>query len=233
MMGATPGETTRLQRYPGSRPFDDTEADRRIFFGRSEEILALSNRILGARLILLFARSGVGKTSLLSAGVAPRLREHALLPVPILLTDFLTTARAGASGSPSDRVIDAMTSACSAQGLRLVTGERTGLWEFFKTSLIWQEDTLLTPVLVFDQFEEIFTLTKDRELRRQWAREIGSLLQNGYPDRLVERDSRPFQGALPARDHDPGTGARGHLESGGVGGARWRDAVRHRAVQHR
>ena len=176
-----------MKRYPGSRPFDDTVADRRIFFGRKEEILALSNRILGARLILLFARSGVGKTSLLSAGVAPQLREHALLPVPILLTDFLTSYRAGAPGSPADRVIDAVIAACAAQGLRLVTGERTGLWEFFKTSLIWQQDTLLTPVLVFDQFEEIFTLTKDRELRRGLAREIGSLLQHGYPDRLVER----------------------------------------------
>jgi len=176
-----------MKRYPGSRPFDDTVADRRIFFGRKEEILALSNRILGARLILLFARSGVGKTSLLSAGVAPQLREHALLPVPILFTDFLTSFRAGATGSPTDRVIDAVIAACAAQGLRLVTGERTGLWEFFKTSLIWQQDTLLTPVLVFDQFEEIFTLAKDRELRRGLAREIGSLLQLGYPDRLVER----------------------------------------------
>jgi tetratricopeptide (TPR) repeat protein len=185
--GAAAGDATRVKRYPGSRPFDDTVADRLIFFGRKEEILALSNRILGARLILLFARSGVGKTSLLSAGVAPRLREHALLPVPILLTDFLTAARAGSAGSPTDRVIDAVVAACATQGLRLVAGERTGLWEFFKTSLIWQQDTLLTPVLVFDQFEEIFTLTKDRDLRRRFAREIGSLLQTGYPERLVER----------------------------------------------
>jgi tetratricopeptide (TPR) repeat protein len=184
---ASSDEATRTKRYPGSRPFDDTVADRLIYFGREEEILALSNRILGARLILLFARSGVGKTSLLNAGVAPRLREHALLPVPILLTDFLTTSRTGTTGSPTDRVISVVITACAAQGLRLVVGERTGLWEFFKTSLIWQEDTLLTPVLVFDQFEEIFTLTKDRELRRQLAREIGSLLQSGYPDRLVER----------------------------------------------
>ncbi len=148
------------KRYPGSRPFDDTVADRRIFFGRKEEILALSNRILGARLILLFARSGVGKTSLLSAGVAPQLREHALLPCRSCSRTFSRRFRAGAAGSPADRVIDAVIAACSAQGLRLVTGERTGLWEFFKTSLIWQQDTLLTPVLVFDQFEEVFTLTQ-------------------------------------------------------------------------
>jgi tetratricopeptide (TPR) repeat protein len=187
MRTAAGDEATRTKRYPGSRPFDDTVADRLVYFGRQEEILALSNRILGARLILLFARSGVGKTSLLNAGVAPRLREHALLPVSVLFTDFLTVSGTATSGSPTDRVMDAVTAACAAQGLRLVAGERTGLWEFFKTSLIWQEETLLTPVLVFDQFEEVFTLTKDRDLRRQLAREIGSLLQSGYPDRLVER----------------------------------------------
>ncbi len=57
--------------YPGLRPFEADE--RELFFGREEECAVLVDKILAHRLTLLFAASGVGKTSLLRAAVVPRL----------------------------------------------------------------------------------------------------------------------------------------------------------------
>jgi hypothetical protein len=49
--------------------------DRAIFYGREWEALNLQQKILAHKLTVLYGASGVGKTSLLQAGVIPRLHE--------------------------------------------------------------------------------------------------------------------------------------------------------------
>jgi formylglycine-generating enzyme required for sulfatase activity len=51
-------------------------ADQPIFFGRDEEVNHLVQYIMAHRLTVLFGQSGVGKTSLINAGVIPRLEEE-------------------------------------------------------------------------------------------------------------------------------------------------------------
>ncbi len=60
-------------RYPGPRSF--TENDRELFFGRNKEIRKLTELMVIEKLAVLFGKSGYGKTSLLQAGVIPRLEE--------------------------------------------------------------------------------------------------------------------------------------------------------------
>jgi WD40 repeat protein len=55
-----------------------TEDDARWFFGRTTERKIILAHLRTARLTLLYAESGVGKSSLLRAGVAARLRELAM-----------------------------------------------------------------------------------------------------------------------------------------------------------
>jgi tetratricopeptide (TPR) repeat protein len=168
------------KRYPGARPFSDSPEDRQIFFGRDADIDRLFERMLGARLLVFFGQSGLGKTSLLMAGVFPRLREKQFLPIPI---------RLNRPGAPADIVIEAMTDACERAGAELTAGDAAGLWEFLRTSLIWQGDLLLTPVLVFDQFEEIFTL-RDAEFRTELAADLGTLASGIPPVRPRLADGR-------------------------------------------
>ncbi|MGZ4306827.1 MAG: nSTAND1 domain-containing NTPase, partial [Solirubrobacteraceae bacterium] len=54
-----------------------TEDDARWFFGRATERKIILAHLRTARLTLLYAESGVGKSSLLRAGVGARLRELA------------------------------------------------------------------------------------------------------------------------------------------------------------
>ncbi len=56
--------------YPGLAAFTEADADR--FFGREAEIAALWRRITSRRLLAVIGPSGIGKSSLLRAGVAPR-----------------------------------------------------------------------------------------------------------------------------------------------------------------
>jgi WD40 repeat protein len=69
--------------YKGLAPFDDSEVDALLFFGREREIEVIVANLMASRLTVLYGPSGVGKTSLLQAGVAHRLRreQHAIVVV--------------------------------------------------------------------------------------------------------------------------------------------------------
>ena len=60
--------------YKGLVPFDDSELDARLFFGRERETELVAANLMASRLTVLYGPSGVGKSSLLRAGVVRRLR---------------------------------------------------------------------------------------------------------------------------------------------------------------
>jgi hypothetical protein len=61
--------------YVGTAAYDEDDAP--FFFGRSEEAATVIAGLRSTRLTILYGPSGVGKSSLLMAGVAHRLREEA------------------------------------------------------------------------------------------------------------------------------------------------------------
>jgi WD40 repeat protein len=69
--------------YKGLSAFDDSDLDALFFFGREREIEAVTANVLASRLTVLFGPSGVGKSSLLRAGVARKLRERSDAPVVV------------------------------------------------------------------------------------------------------------------------------------------------------
>src|SRR4029450_13077126 len=58
-----------------------TEETRGYFYGREEEVAALRRRAPRKPLTILFGQSGLGKTSILRAGIVPRLRPLGYCPV--------------------------------------------------------------------------------------------------------------------------------------------------------
>lgn len=166
-------------RYPGARPFEDTPEDQRLFFGRDTDIDTLFHRICTNRLLVLFGKSGLGKSSLLQAGLFPKLRSKTMLPIPVRLNLPISNPRKLVENA----IEDAIT---KNRNIEFTPGNGQTLWEFFKTAMFWQEDLALTPVLVFDQFEEIFTLQKD-EARRAFASELGNLANGTPPTRVRDQ----------------------------------------------
>ena len=175
------------------------EANRRFFFGRDEELDDLFRRVRRETLTVLYAQSGLGKTSLLQAGLFPRLREEGFLPVPIRLDygDFEEGVRTDAD-PPGRQIAQAIAGAIHARRLTGATDPLAapGPWEYLHdVDFDLPNDTggLLTPVLVFDQLEELFTLgASRRDNGRMAARTtelLGDLIENRVP-RALERAMR-------------------------------------------
>jgi hypothetical protein len=168
----------------GLAPF--TESDSEFFAGRVEEIDELLRLVRRDTLTLLYGVSGLGKTSLLQAGLFPALRAEDYLPVPIRL-DYVDGA-----APLAQQVLSAITKAAAAAGIEapaLLPGET--LWEYFhrENNHFWSpRNDLVTPFLVFDQFEECFTLgreTAGRERRgAAFISELADLVENRPPAAL-------------------------------------------------
>jgi hypothetical protein len=160
------------RRYPGAQPFADDELARKLFRGREHETTSLTNQIVANRLVLLFARSGLGKTSLLNAGVAESLRLHGLLPLMVRVNDI--------TSGPLESVYDGIKASALRQSAEQVSGDRTSLWHYFKTVQFWLDDVLQTPVLILDQFEELFTLQSEQR-RAAFIAELSYLIRGVRP----------------------------------------------------
>jgi len=140
--------------WPGLEAF--SEADEEFFHGRRAEATALVRMVLRKRLTVLFGASGLGKTSLLQAGLFPRLRRERVLPISIRF-DF--SAESPGLAAQIKRAINHEVRAAQAEAPAASDNET--LWEYFHRRGVdfWSpRNRLLLPLLVFDQFEEIFTL---------------------------------------------------------------------------
>ena len=178
---AVVGSANKTSRYPGVRPFGDGEVHRRLFRGREDEKYELLQLILAERLVLVFARSGIGKSSLINAGLMQPLRDKGYFPMVV---------RVGASAgrNPVDGLYDGVKAALDqANGRAQIEFEppeeawdRSSLWHFFKTLELWRHDRLLLPVLLIDQFEELFTLHSAQQ-RKQFIHELADLVRGTRP----------------------------------------------------
>src|SRR5262245_53911568 len=83
MAEAVDPRLTAENPWPGLAPF--AEGDKDYFHGRDAETGELARLVRREPLTVLFGRSGLGKTSLLGAGLFPLLRPDNYLPVYIRL----------------------------------------------------------------------------------------------------------------------------------------------------
>ncbi len=93
--------------YKGLASFEDSALDALLFFGREREIAAVAANVLANRLTVLYGPSGVGKSSLLGAGVARRLRE--LSGAPVVVHDAWAE-------DPAARLVDSVHAECGELG---------------------------------------------------------------------------------------------------------------------
>ena len=63
--------------YKGLQPFQDSADDVQFFFGREHDREIICANLMASRLTVLYGETGVGKSSVLRAGVAHHLRELA------------------------------------------------------------------------------------------------------------------------------------------------------------
>jgi hypothetical protein len=163
-----------------------TEEQAHLFFGREAEIGEFLRFIERETLTTLFGRSGLGKTSLLRAGVFPRLRATGYFPV-VLRLDY-----SGEKTNPPQQVIALTEAAAAAAGIEIEkpsgSPQPLTLWEYFHQVHFWgPRNDRLTPVLVFDQFEEIFTIGSRLGTDAALLEQLADLAENRIPAEVRAR----------------------------------------------
>ena len=158
--------------YAGLHAYQDTDRDRQLFFGREREEQALLAQVLGERLSVLCSRSGLGKTSLINAGLLEPLRKQGY---------FAIVARVSQHEDPAMSVIEKIRTTAVAAGVEL-RGEPAypGLWGFFQGTSFLKNGQRQRLVLVLDQFEELFTRVEP-EARAAFVEDLADVARSRTP----------------------------------------------------
>lgn len=147
--------------YRGIHPF--RYVDHPYFFGRGDIVGGLLAKVLLYRLVVLFGESGSGKSSLINAGLVPAAVREGFQPERLRVRPF-----------PEAPVqVERIQAGQDDEGLFLpsiFSDERSAREPVLCCSLdrvlevVGQKANEVRPLLIFDQFEELFTLfTRDNE----------------------------------------------------------------------
>jgi hypothetical protein len=211
--------TTLRSRYPGLRPFDPE--DQQYFFGREEEIEAVCRLLDLDKLTILHGPSGMGKSSLINAGILPALKKlrNWEIPhhvVPIRFTNYdpelakIRREKQGPEGLDSELVkdpIDRFITACLGEKNKweeVIPLPKPSLWLSAKKMLVDQAVRPLRIVFILDQFEELFSYPEERVL--EFARQLEEVYHQVLPEtvrkgierkRIIEAKQHAREGRLP------------------------------------
>lgn len=167
--------------YRGMQTFSELHKD--LFFGRAKPVNEIFSLLKNNLLTVIFGKSGIGKSSLINAGLVPKLRENFYLPVLVRIPF-------------SDAAIDplAYTYACiEAEVKKYIYKDfsypaNTTLWQFFREANY--TGGAVIPVLIFDQFEEYFNFGKQNKQRSEkFIQELSDLIENRMPAELANTNS--------------------------------------------
>ena len=179
-------QNTEQRPYRGMQTFSEKHKD--LFFGRTKPVNDIFDLLKNNLLTVIFGKSGIGKSSLLNAGLVPKLRENFYLPVLIRIPF-------------SDFTVDplAYTQACIETEIKKYIFKdftypvNTPLWQFFREANY--TGGAVIPVLIFDQFEEYFSFGKqNKQYCEKFIKELSDLIENRMPAQLANNDNYKILG---------------------------------------
>ena len=143
-----------IEPYVGPQPFRRADCQR--FFGRDEPADELFSLVLASRVVILYAQSGAGKSSLVNAGLRPLLEKDGF--------DVLPTARVQ-GGLPEGKTAFQLGNpylyfTLTSWGEQAPDGTAEGTMNAALAHRTRATDRYGDPayrLLIFDQFEELFT----------------------------------------------------------------------------
>lgn len=153
------------QKYLGITPYDEDSSCE--FVGRSKETWDLYDRIIRNDFTVYYAASGEGKSSLIRAGLLPILRRRNYFPVYIVFEDKELEDLSAIENVINSRIdveskkheVTYEQSIWSKNHFNQEDSDqlKSDLWWRIRNYCFKRRDTELTPIFIFDQFEEVFT----------------------------------------------------------------------------
>ena len=157
---STYGSDNKHNPWAGLASYEDPKnSERKLkFCGREDDCYDLVKLIVHNTFVTLYGKSGIGKTSLLNAGVFPELRKEQHLPLYLRLG----MREDDSPESYQSIILDVIKeSVYNIETINVVDEQQDELsvdylWNFFVRHQFHDEnDEQVTLVLVFDQFEEV------------------------------------------------------------------------------
>ena len=153
--------------------------ENQIIFGRNEEIEDLTQRVLNDIDTIVYGKSGIGKTSVINAGVLPIVRENGFIPVVLRLDHSNNKSYISQIKEAIGKDVEVVETA-SAKNV-----DKELFWEFFHRHEFFVDGERAKLILVFDQFEEIFTLQQTTVARTEFFKEFAYVLNNVMPKEIA------------------------------------------------
>lgn len=157
-----------------------------VLYGRNAEITSLSQFIFNNTQTVLYGRSGIGKSSILNAGIFPQARNRGIVPVSVRLKhdgqeSYLVQIRQALTDSGIE----------VREKVPVIDPARETLWEFVHRHefVSPQSGSPVVPLLVFDQFEEIFTLQTNENTKREFFSQLADLFNDVKPLYIIEHEN--------------------------------------------
>ncbi len=151
-----------------------------VLYGRDNDIRDLSQYVLRDKYTLLYGKSGIGKSSILNAAIIPVLRRHGFIPVALRLSHK--------SKNYLNQIHKAIETVLGPDGIREELpklAEEESLYEYLHRHTFWDKDGNRAKLfLLFDQFEEIFTLQSDEFQKTNFYVQLASQCNDIKPDYL-------------------------------------------------
>lgn len=171
--------------YVGPRAFSKSET----LYGRDRELRILTDRLIAERIVLLHAPSGAGKTSLVQAGLIPKLAEEGFFVHP---TIRVNAEYPGDMMSATDTISDPrrfnrfVFSALLSLEERYQPEKRTKLNRLARLSLgdylalrSLEDERDGPEFMIFDQFEEVLSIDpNDRAAKTSFFSQLRNVLKN-------------------------------------------------------
>ena len=154
-------------------------------YGRDNETADLTDIIVHHTASVVYGKSGIGKSSLLRAGVFPQLRQNEFVPIYLRLAHNTDVSYA-------QQVENVIAEHVTLRDVLPDDIPDMGLWDFLHRHQFYDSDgNPVTPVIVLDQFEEIFTLTQVEHKSdvQTFFTELADVLNDVKPDRVIEAET--------------------------------------------
>lgn len=199
-----------MEEYIRKNPWLGLESykEGEVLYGRDDDIRDLSQSVLNDSDTLLYGKSGIGKSSILNAGIIPAARRYGFLPVLIRLSHkgtqtYLCQIKDAIANaifpipmdeSGNQRLFTNEEHRKSGKELgNFITevveckdNEKETLYEYFHRHTFHNTDgERIKLLIIFDQFEEIFTLQSDESLKKQFFAELADFLNDIMPTYLM------------------------------------------------
>ena len=196
-----------------NEPSKDASNKRYLFCGRQKETFELVQLIEHNAFVTLYGKTGIGKTSLLRAGVFPILRhhyDHTVPDKPELPSFYPIHIRLKSPTQLKDQEVDTSSKPLSEVLILCIEHELKTiqqkeqlssppkpcdlkyLWFYFHAHKFNDGSKNVSPVIVLDQFEELFAKQTDEEKVTLFLSQLYLLVENHLPWSVSEGYNYPY-----------------------------------------